>query len=128
MTSKHTKKLRDAKYAANSEHIGWSIIEKAREALVQFAHARDIVVHSVEYVATFEDWDSRLGVFIFFPKDSDLRAHAKSGATTILEKEFKAILLKLEYPFDKFPDVYFEFDSDENVQKNYEGNYFFRLR
>lgn len=128
MTSKHTKKLRDEKYVANSENIGWSILEKAKVLLVEFAREKKIVIHSVECVATFEDWDSGIGVFIFFPKEADLRVHANSGMTALLENEFKAILSKLKYPFDKFPDVCFEFDSDENVQKNYEGNYFWRFR
>jgi hypothetical protein len=35
---------------------------------------------------------------------------------------------KYEYPFDKFRNVVFELDSDENVHVNYCGNYFFRLR
>lgn len=32
------------------------------------------------------------------------------------------------YPFDEFPNVAFEIDSDENVRKNYAGSYFYRLR
>ena len=44
----------------------------------------------------------------------------------------KEVYLKLlkenGYPFEHFPDVVFEIDSDENVRKNYGGSYFNRLR
>lgn len=99
-----------------------------QKALRISALTRGISIHSVECVATFEEWDSNIGVFIFFPKDNDLRTHAHSGAIKNLETEYLAILKRLDYPFDEFPDVFFEFDSDENVTKNYGGSYFFRLR
>lgn len=129
MTSKRTKKLRDAANGwGPSGHIGWSIIQKAREALIQFALARNLTIHSVEYVAAFEDWNKGIGVFVFFHTDSDLRAHTESGTTQVLKEKFLAILAELEYPFEKFPNVHFDFDSDENVRKNYGGSYFLRLR
>ena len=33
-----------------------------------------------------------------------------------------------QYLFKRFPRVGFVFDSEENVQKNYEGSHFYRLR
>jgi hypothetical protein len=41
---------------------------------------------------------------------------------------YLSLLRDFGYPFDKFPNVVFEFDSDENVRKNYAGSYFYRLR
>jgi hypothetical protein len=69
-----------------------------------------------------------LGVWIFFPTDDDLNQHIRSGATEAIEADFRNILKQLKYPFRRFPRVGFVFDSDENVQKNYEGSYFYRLR
>jgi len=82
----------------------------------------------VEYVATFEKWDDGMGVWIFFPTDADLKEYTESGVTQGIEADFRDILKQLKYPFRKFPRVGFVFDSDENVQKNYKGSYFYRLR
>jgi len=128
VTSKETKKLRDARYREVSERPEWSIIETARQELIRFAIARGIRIHSVHYVATFEAWDSGIEVWIFFQTDSDLREHKEANATKSLEAEYLRILRQLDYPFERFPDVGFHFDSDENVRQNYEGSYFDRLR
>jgi hypothetical protein len=68
-------------------------------------------------VATFKDCDKGIGVYVFFPQDADLQEYIRSGATKVLEEEYLSILKQLDYPFDKYPDVSFVFDSDENVQK-----------
>jgi len=54
--------------------------------------------------------------------------HDQRGTTGEIEADFRDILKQLRYPFRRFPRVGFVFDSDENVQKNYEGSYFYRLR
>ena len=106
----------------------WGIISRAREALLELEASKGISIHEVLVNATFEKWDDGIGVWIFFPSDDDLKQHAKSGAIEAIEADFRNILKQLKYPFRRFPRVGFVFDSDENVQKNYEGSYFYRLR
>jgi hypothetical protein len=110
------------------ESSGWEIIAQAKQALIEYALAKGAPIHKVEYVATFEPWDSGIGVYIFFKTGEALRQHERSGATKELEAEYLRILRSLGYPFSTFPDVKFFFDSDENVQANYRGSYFYRLR
>jgi len=128
MTRKTTKAVRDARYRANSNHPGWSIIDQAKERLLRFGPAAGIQIHSIHYVATFEEWDDGIGVWVFFPTDRELAEHTGSATTKTLEDEYLKVLRELNYPFHKFPRVTFVFDSDENVQRNYEGSYFYRLR
>ena len=96
--------------------------------MIRFADAHGIRIHSVHYVATFEAWDSGIAVWMFFQTDSELDEHRLSNATKSLEAEYIRILRRLDYPFERFPDVRFHFDSDENVRQNYEGSYLYRLR
>ncbi len=106
----------------------WDIITRAEEMLLELERAKGISIHHIEFVATFEKWDDGMGVWIFFPTDADLREYSESGVTNRIEAEFRGMLKQLKYPFRKFPRVGFVFDSDENVQKNFEGSYFYRLR
>jgi hypothetical protein len=128
VTSRNTKRSRDARYRGIRDRREWSIIETAKQELVKVASVHGISIHSLHYVATFEDWDQGIDVWVFFKDDSDLRQHKESGATSTLEAAYLRILRRLSYPFEKFPDVRFHYDSDENVRLRYEGSYFNRLR
>ena len=128
MTSKITNQLPDALYRMISERPEWTIINQAKERLIGFGAGAGLRIHSVHYVATFAAWDDGIGVWMFFPTDRDLEEYTTSGVTKTLKAEYLKILHELNYPFDKFPKVVFTFDSDENVQRNYEGSYFYRLR
>ena len=106
----------------------WDIITRARAMLLELEASKGITIHEVQFTATFEKWDDGIGVWIFFPTDADLSEHDQRGTTGEIEVDFRNILKQLRYPFRRFPRVGFVFDSDENVQKNYEGSYFYRLR
>ena len=86
-----------------------------------------ICVRRVEHVATFEDRDKGTEVYVFFPANSDLEQHRGTGKLQEIETRYRHFLSDAGYPFDRFP-VQFYFDSHENVIKNYEGSYFYRLR
>jgi len=85
-------------------------------------------IYNIEYVCTFEEWDDSISVYIFFA-DNELKKQAlSSGVVDMLKEKYICYLKTHNYPFDKFPKVFFEIDSHENVLKNYEGSYFYRLR
>jgi hypothetical protein len=128
MTSKRSKKVRDARYTTMAARPEWAIIEQARRVLMACAAERSTSIHEIDYVATFEDWDDGIAVWVFFPLDQDLRLYEGNGVVDGLRVEYLRILNDLGYPFDRFPRVTFVFDSDENVQRNFEGSYFYRLR
>jgi len=69
-----------------------------------------------------------LQIFIFYKKDKDLQTNIASGLVEQTKTAFIRILDEVGY-FKKHPhDVTFEFDSHQNIKKNYKGSYFFRLR
>ena len=106
---------------------GWASLKSAEKAFRAWAASQGISVERVAYVATFEDWDSCTGVYVFFSQDSDLQRHKTDGMVTQIEARYRQMLSDAKYPFERWP-VVFTFDSRENVVKNYEGNYFYRLR
>ncbi|OXM84983.1 hypothetical protein [Paenibacillus rigui] len=78
----------------------------------------------MEYVATFEKWDNSIGVYVFFNCESEKNTADETGKFQMIKQEHLHLLERYNYPFDKYPNVNFIFDSQENVVKNYEGSYF----
>jgi hypothetical protein len=82
-------------------------------------------LHNV-YVLWQRDVDFR--AYIFFKTDADVTLCKDNGTTTLLED---AVYEELErFGRGKRGDIVvaFEYDSDENVDKNYDGDYLLRLR
>ena len=109
-------------------HKAYKVIENAKLDLMAWAKERQIPTHRIEYVAAFEDWNDHLSVWIFFDTNSDRDKCVENGVVNEIKNTYLEILRKYEYPFDEFPKIDFEFDSHENVVKNFRGNYFYRLR
>jgi hypothetical protein len=106
----------------------YAIIDQAKNQLLQWAQLQRIAIHTIEYVAVFENWTKDIGVWIFFETDKELRSCEHSSLVDQIKTQYLCILRELNYPFDLFPNVIFQFDSHENVQRNYQGSYFYRLR
>jgi hypothetical protein len=92
-----------------------------------WADANGIAVQCIEHVATFEDWDKGTEVHVFFPTEADYERHRDNQTLADMESLYGQFLIEAGYPLEQFP-VTFYFDSHENVVKNFEGNYFYRLR
>jgi hypothetical protein len=106
---------------------GWNALKTAASGFLGWAASNNIAVERVEHVATFEDWDKSSEVYIFFPTNVDLERHKETGKLQEIETHYRQLLSDAQYPSERFP-IRFFFDSHENVVKNYEGNYFYRLR
>ena len=109
-------------------HPGFRSLEKAKEKALAWAGQRRVPLHAIEYVATFEEWDDGVGVWIFYATDADLKRGSIDGTNAQIQERLLEELRTANYPFSSFPRVAFEFDSNENVVRNFEGNYFYRLR
>ena len=70
----------------------------------------------------------RAGAAIFFVKDADISAAVANGTTEDMQNFIHLALEKLGRGSKENCDVEFEFDSFENVQRNFEGSYFLRMR
>ena len=67
-------------------------------------------------------------VYVFYERDSDLHECRESGDTRKVKTILAEELNRGGRGSEAGVQVYFEFDSHENVVKNYEGSYFLRLR
>lgn len=102
-------------------------VKKTDNEFKNWCQIKGITIFRIEHIITWEDWDDGIGVYIFTKTINELSNLSENDIEN-LKSEYLNGLKRNNYPFDKFPKVAFEFDSDENVRKNYEGSYFFRLR
>ena len=82
-------------------------------------------LHNV-YLLAQEDVDFR--AYVFFKKETDVLACKADGTTTAIETAFYDELARCGRGKRGEIVVAFEWDSDENVEKNYDGDYLSRLR
>ena len=106
----------------------FAIIEEVNSTIMSWANEKAISIHRIENVATFENWDNGIGVYVFYLDDEQKEESDIQGYNSKIKQQYLDLLKNLGYPFDKFPNAIFYFDSHENVIKNYEGSYFYRLR
>lgn len=102
-------------------------LERTDEEFKRWCRERKIPLHVIHHVVTWEYWDNGISVFLFLERDSDLEILSHKDKEDMKDAYLK-FLENHGYPFLQFPKVVFEIDSDENVRKNFEGSYFFRLR
>ena len=106
-------------------------IEAAVARTVTGASLRGIAIHRVEYIAPSEIWCKTLAIVVFYETDDERQRRAQDETGTWFRAEFEEQLRASEnaLPFERMPDeITYEFDSHENVLRNYEGSYFLRLR
>lgn len=110
------------------EHPAYQILEDAKQELIDWVKEKALPIHKVDYVSAFEEWNDSLGVWVFYDTDLSLKESNANGVSSRVKDKYQEILTMHSYPFSEFPKISFEFDSHENVMKNYEGSYFYRLR
>jgi hypothetical protein len=82
-------------------------------------------IHNM-YILWQRDVDFR--VYVFFSTDADIREYSECGITKTIE-EYVYNELELAGRGKRSDiTVAFEYDSDENVQRHYDGDYLARLR
>ena len=72
--------------------------------------------------------EGKFRVYVFYKNNSDIQVCKDSGVPKKIEDFIFAELEKYGRGTTEHVTVAFEFDSDENVAANYEGDYFLRLR
>ena len=108
----------------------FAAIEQAMSAVIVEMRAREIRLKNVEFVTTSREGDNSLVVLIFYESDSDVAIYDGDGTTEAIRLKFQDELAasKSQFSFSQLPNMSFVFDSHENVVKNFEGNYFLRLK
>lgn len=66
--------------------------------------------------------------YVFFKKERDVRNAKSKGLTDVIKSLVYKELEDANRGVRGQIDLYFEFDSHENIEKNFDGDYFDRLR
>ena len=69
-----------------------------------------------------------MAVWVFYETEADLKAGLECGTNRRIEEQVQLEFGRAGYPFQEFPEVSFQFDSNENVARNYAGSMFYRMR
>ena len=72
--------------------------------------------------------EHKFHVFVFYESNDQIRAAVRSGLSAEITKTVYKELEAVGRGDRDQNEVAFEFDSHENVEKNYEGDYYLRLR
>ena len=104
------------------------IIKKARGQVSQDQSQLDGDIKRVEHVVPFVDGDFSLSVWAFYATDQDVRAAEDDGRNSTFRSTYLKALREHGYDPTWLDKIGFTFDSVENVEANYEGSYFNRLR
>ncbi|GIF62222.1 hypothetical protein Ais01nite_02570 [Asanoa ishikariensis] len=113
----------DGKRRVQFNHLG-----TARRELLAWAGAIAVPLARVEFVVPFVKTDFDADVWLFFDTHANVEHCAETGETARVEEKFRSILAGDGYPTDWLVGISFYVDSHDNVERNYEGNYFYRLR
>ena len=105
-----------------------SHVNKIKDLTISWAKSVDIKLHNIQTVVPFVLTDKSLGVWLFFDNDQLVQTYNKNGVTDNVKQKYLDFLKNDNYPADYLAQVTFFVDSHENVVKNFEGSYFYRLR
>lgn len=119
------------------------LVNKAERLILKWAKNHNAMIHQIYTVPDYVDdrdkqkmmelynevlFGTSLDVLIVYQTDAELAANKENGMLEKTEQEFMLILDKIGY-IKKFGNIVrVEFESDEIVRKNFEGNYGYRLR
>ena len=103
-------------------------IEAAKSQLQAWTQANDVPLVHVDFVVPFVETDFTLSVWLFYDTDRNVADLDRDGTTARMQQEFLSLLGADGYPAAWLPEITFSVDSYENVQRNYQGSYLYRLR
>ena len=121
----------------------WVKAKAAREKIIPWSKKQNALIYRIEFSPLYigevskqmmlkmygkELFGTSLSVLVFYLTDAELKAHTESGKVEKTKQQFMRILGNLGWIEEFGDEVRFEFDSDENVKRHYEGNYGHRLR
>jgi hypothetical protein len=107
---------------------GYAHVGAAKVKLLAWAESNGLPLVRMHCVGPFHQPDFSLGVWLFYGTDLDVERCTSDGRTALMQGEFLSILSEAGYSAERLAEVIFVVDSHENVERNYEGSYFYRLR
>ena len=102
-------------------------LAEAEARLFAWSERERFPLHRVEFIVPFVATDFGAHVLLFL--ETDAQVDAESGVRLPgAQAVFTRALRDVGYPEEHIVLVTFEVDSDERVQREFEGSYFYRLR
>lgn len=102
----------------------WKYFELVDIKIKKWLSQQGYMIYRIEYIPQFGE---SAEVLIFCQTEAQLAEYKNNGVTELIKKELIRLFHEKGY-VKKFNDkIYVGFDSDENIQKNYEGNYGYRI-
>jgi hypothetical protein len=105
----------------------FEIISRVDAGLTSWAEANSYSLYRIDHSIGFGD-DYSMDVWFFFDTDAINAAHSERGITDQFSAKYAALLKDHGYDARWLAETSYFFDSHENVERNYEGSYFYRLR
>ena len=102
----------------------WDYLEKVIPRIKHWAKKNNCKIYKIECIPIFGE---ELDILIFYKTNLELEMFKTKKITDLTKKEFITILEEIGYTTEFNNNIRINFDSDENVQKNYQGNYGLRL-
>ena len=102
----------------------WDYLKKAIPRIIHWSkknNCRIYRIHCIPHSGISVD------ICIFYKTDKELIIYKESNIIDLTKEAVMNILTEICYVEEFNDNVIFTFDSDENVQKNYQGNYGLRL-
>ena len=102
----------------------WDYLKKAIPRIIHWTkknNCRIYRIHCIPHSGISVD------ICIFYKTDKELIIYKESNIIDLTKEAVMNILTEIGYVEEFNDNVIFTFDSDENVQKNYQGNYGLRL-
>jgi hypothetical protein len=103
-------------------------VEKLKKLMLDWTSQNGIKLHTIDCVIPFTLIDKSLIVWMFYETEQTKNDYENNGTNELVNIKYLELLNELNYPSNYLQEVTFQTDSDENVKKNYEGNFFYRLR
>ena len=102
----------------------WDYLKKAIPRIIHWSKKNNCKIYNIECVAQF---GMSVDIYIFYKTDNELNIYKESNIIDLTKDAVMNILTEIGYVEEFNDKVRFSFDSDENVQRKYLGNYGLRL-
>ena len=102
----------------------WDYLEKAIPRIIYWSKKNNSKIYNIECVPQF---GMSVDIYIFYKTDKELNIYKESNILDLTKDAVMNILTEIGYVEEFNDKVRFSFDSDENVQRKYLGNYGLRL-
>ena len=102
----------------------YSIIEDVKAKMLDWANLRNIDLVHLQFDVSLIESEDEMHPVLFFKYDADVSRYGENGITKEVTEHFFELLKSADYPEGMLTVNSISFDSEENVIKNYDGNYF----